>query len=375
MPKFVGKNKYAKLVINNLQKTPLDEFATMVVHGRCDEFLALVMKYLELEIPPFTLMRRVVVEYKVEKKSLQVVAVDIDETPATIFYAIEYGDNYLEEEPFVFDVVGDTFNSDINLYPMGHYKEQPFTINVSFNTGSDHQIVYDCVYNLEFGWNIQIVQLEQLINIIEVDYEAYYTTTDTSNETQPQRKSKDTVQTITTDTSKWHSVVPREDCPHVNDFIKNYEGITNGFKNNSCKTCGDKSENWYCLTCGDVLCSRYVQGHALKHFEDSGHAILVSFSDLSNWCYLCQDYISDIKIRPALFLLHKAKFGEPHPKDLDNQDQVISRFFCNQCMKPIDNVVYHCKVCDDYDLCKTCFKKEEYKEPHTLLHDVEKKTL
>jgi len=366
MPKFVGKNKFAKLVINNLQLTPLDDLSSFVVHGKCDEFLTLVMKYLELEIPPFTLRRRVVVEYKKEKNVLQVLGIDIDETPASIFYAVEIGETYLEAEPFFFDnLEGEEFNSDIVLYPMGHYKEQPFSINVTFNTSEDRQLLYECIYNLEFGWNVQNIPIEEKIEIIEVDYEAFNTTIDTSID-NTKMKNKENINND--DKSKWHSVVPREDCPHVEKFLKDSEGISVGLKTNKCNTCGDSTENWYCLTCGGVFCSRYVKGHGLAHYEETGHALLMSFSDLSTWCYKCEDYISDYQLSPALFLLHLSKFGVAHPHD--HKNQFVSSFLCNICKQIITDTAYHCTECEDYDLCSTCHSKGTFNEPHNENHDL-----
>ena len=54
-----------------------------------------------------------------------------------------------------------------------------------------------------------------------------------------------------------------------------------------CLTCGNKGENWLCLVCSDVYCSRYVKEHMVKHHEDTRHAVTLSFSDLSFWCYEC----------------------------------------------------------------------------------------
>ena len=81
-------------------------------------------------------------------------------------------------------------------------------------------------------------------------------------------------------------------------------------------------ENWLCLECGVVRCSRYCLGHALQHWQETcrikadddgaaaagegeeeggsvpqdhnmdGHCLAVSVSDLSLWCHVCQSYIS-----------------------------------------------------------------------------------
>lgn len=43
--------KGGKLVIVNLQKTPLDYAAALVIHGKCDDVMRLVMKKMQLQIP------------------------------------------------------------------------------------------------------------------------------------------------------------------------------------------------------------------------------------------------------------------------------------------------------------------------------------
>ena len=54
MPRMTA-DKVGKLVIVNLQKTPLDAYAALVIHGKCDEVMNLVMKKLQLEIPEWRL--------------------------------------------------------------------------------------------------------------------------------------------------------------------------------------------------------------------------------------------------------------------------------------------------------------------------------
>lgn len=91
------------------------------------------------------------------------------------------------------------------------------------------------------------------------------------------------------------AVAPIEDCPHVtshvnkNEILKNVEGITK----RGCMACNDTTENWLCLGCGSVLCSRYIKGHMAEHNQNSKHAIALSFADLSYWCYECSAYILD----------------------------------------------------------------------------------
>ncbi len=61
MPEIVGKNKKNKknLVIVNLQKTPLDNLATMVIHAFTDTVMEKLMEKLKIQIPAFILQRYV----------------------------------------------------------------------------------------------------------------------------------------------------------------------------------------------------------------------------------------------------------------------------------------------------------------------------
>ena len=54
---IVGKKKNQRLVIVNLQTTPLDNLAAMRVFAKCDDFTRLLMGKLGLEIPKFELKR------------------------------------------------------------------------------------------------------------------------------------------------------------------------------------------------------------------------------------------------------------------------------------------------------------------------------
>ncbi len=40
-----------------------------------------------------------------------------------------------------------------------------------------------------------------------------------------------------------------------------------------------------------VLCGRYVNQHMVTHRQESGHPIVLSFADLSVWCYACESYV------------------------------------------------------------------------------------
>ena len=79
-------------------------------------------------------------------------------------------------------------------------------------------------------------------------------------------------------------------------------------------------ENWICLQCGVVRCSRYVNGHGIAHYKDTlecdpgedraGHCVGVSLADLSVWCHACQAYLEDPVVHGLVRTLEVLKFAD-----------------------------------------------------------------
>lgn len=91
-------------------------------------------------------------------------------------------------------------------------------------------------------------------------------------------------------------IEPKKDCPHFR--AQHYENVRQElekcqkqFFELACKSCKNIGENWICLECVQVFCSRYVKGHMMLHNEETKHPIALSFSDASFWCYDCESYI------------------------------------------------------------------------------------
>lgn len=108
------------------------------------------------------------------------------------------------------------------------------------------------------------------------------------------------------------AVHPKDDCPHVGEL--DVSGFSNklveALLNVPCKDCQDTSENWVCLHCEDSYCSRYVGGHMAAHNENTGHAVALSLSDASVWCYSCDSYITSPEIAQLTKKLGNIKFPE-----------------------------------------------------------------
>jgi mono-ADP-ribosyltransferase sirtuin 6 len=133
IPEMVGKRRRrgAKLVICNLQATPLDGMAELRVYAKTDELMVRVMRELELEIPAFVLERRlgVTVERPGQKMRVRVEGVDVDGTPVSFLRSVRLANNrrVLKAEPFVFDLKGNAADEGLGLTLdlgfMGHYGE------------------------------------------------------------------------------------------------------------------------------------------------------------------------------------------------------------------------------------------------------------
>jgi len=110
------------------------------------------------------------------------------------------------------------------------------------------------------------------------------------------------------------AVVPLEWCPHL-EFPNALNPVPGGQIDvaKPCADCGDASENWLCLSCFSVHCGRFVQEHAVVHGAGSEHPLVLSFSDLSVWCYVCDSYVHHEVLLEAKTAAHFNKFGFKPP--------------------------------------------------------------
>lgn len=73
-----------------------------------------------------------------------------------------------------------------------------------------------------------------------------------------------------------------------------------------CRECTTTESVWACLKCSHVACGRYIEDHALKHFEETGHPLAMEVWDLYVFCYLCKDYVLNDNPEGDLKLLRSA---------------------------------------------------------------------
>lgn len=85
---------------------------------------------------------------------------------------------------------------------------------------------------------------------------------------------------------------PIKECPHcLPENISPIEDFKDLTVTTPCQNCDHKKENWVCLKCRAIMCSRYVKSHMVEHYEKEKHPIALSFADFSFWCYECDSYV------------------------------------------------------------------------------------
>ncbi|XP_075395011.1 protein deacetylase HDAC6 [Tenrec ecaudatus] len=115
-----------------------------------------------------------------------------------------------------------------------------------------------------------------------------------------------------TDEATFWAVTPLPWCPHLTEVSP--IPATGLDVTQPCGVCGTLQENWVCLSCYQVCCSRYVKAHMIRHHEETGHPLVLSFIDMSTWCYHCQAYVHHQTLIDVKNAVYQNKFGEDMPQ-------------------------------------------------------------
>lgn len=170
IPERVMKRRQ-RLVICNLQKTPLNSGCAMELHAQIDEVMTGVMKRMGLDIPKFTLKRRLALD--ISGKMITFQGLDIArETPYSFLSKIdvkltqsENGKNIckeftLKEEPHTIEIPTNMKMTSVSVNAVldfqGHYNESNATLSVkTLKTG---RTIFILCYDFdEKVWNVQQV--------------------------------------------------------------------------------------------------------------------------------------------------------------------------------------------------------------------------
>jgi mono-ADP-ribosyltransferase sirtuin 6 len=165
VPATVCKKRKARLVICNLQETPLDYLSDEIrVHAKTDDLMVRVMADLGISIPSFILHRRMRIEFDGclgDRPQLTVYGVDVDGTPVTFLRTVRLVNNrrVARSEPFRFDFrerVEPGTELTLELEFMGHYNEPDLEIVYSLADGGTKKTLYLLDYNPVTGvWELE----------------------------------------------------------------------------------------------------------------------------------------------------------------------------------------------------------------------------
>jgi len=168
LPKIVGKR--GRLVIVNLQSTPLDDLAALRINAKTDDVMTAVMAKLGMEIPPFRLSRYLRVssslgdgkESKDQKSDdirLLVEGVAVDGVPFSLFKNVEISfptaklSKTLKTEPFALRVPLTTLSkckeatANLQLSFFGHYGEPTCVVPHALSLDKTDSKTYRMVFN------------------------------------------------------------------------------------------------------------------------------------------------------------------------------------------------------------------------------------
>lgn len=67
--------------------------------------------------------------------------------------------------------------------------------------------------------------------------------------------------------------------------------VNHPIESSTCNTCQTTNELWLCVVCGDIGCGRYSNGHAIQHYQLTGHNYAQELSTQRVWDYINDCYV------------------------------------------------------------------------------------
>ncbi|RWA12534.1 hypothetical protein EKO27_g2579 [Xylaria grammica] len=167
IPETVGRRRGAKLVICNLQSTPIDRLSDIRVFSKTDNLMSRVMAKLGLPISSFILRRRLTIRMETgedKRQQLVVQGIDVDGTPATFLQSVrlDYNRRVVRSEPFVISLrslPGPGTQMKLELEFMGHYSEPNLEVEYTYGGEGKTESHYLLEYNPSDG-NWAVTQSE-----------------------------------------------------------------------------------------------------------------------------------------------------------------------------------------------------------------------
>eukprot|EP00429_Kryptoperidinium_foliaceum_P088024 CAMPEP_0176188538 /NCGR_PEP_ID=MMETSP0121_2-20121125/2966_1 /TAXON_ID=160619 /ORGANISM="Kryptoperidinium foliaceum, Strain CCMP 1326" /LENGTH=548 /DNA_ID=CAMNT_0017527115 /DNA_START=30 /DNA_END=1676 /DNA_ORIENTATION=+ len=313
------KRRGGKLAIVNLQRTKQDAQADLRAFCGTDDFVRGLMAELATPIPPFRL-RRALALWRTPQ-SVHCAALDPEDlAPATLIRrcVLEVNCTPLGEaqggpEQVILSVpgsIGCSSSIDARIEFYRHYGEPDAVLQLPQDVQLRHFTI-SIDPRSDKAWAVDVADSGKVPSPDDILPGKGGAMT---ARVAPSPPSAPAGGMGSVDTSGWFAVQPVDDCPHTWTDVGACDKLCVDL-NRACGTCGNVGENMLCLSCHKVFCGRHVQQHMLAHHEETGHAIVCGFCDLSFWCYKCDEYIvpQNPALAPFYLGMHTAKFGAPPP--------------------------------------------------------------
>lgn len=367
LPRETKRKNGGKIVIVNLQRTPLDGDCDIRFHCKINDFFECLFQKLGWTVPDWCYRRQVSILAQDQQNSSESIRFCATQpytsTPSSAFGKISLlatpanassPSTVLEEKDFTKDAsamndICPTFtlakksaasSSPVFTFSCESFfmkeRNEPGKILIPFNPATTRAATYIITTswspkeNKFSSWNIEHIDSishdqSEIRSVASLKYYPNFARGLGETRVQGIRSSnasgKDDKSKNQQDFTGWFAITPLSDCIHTKD-VRFADGCVFDL-NRACEdpTCKHVGENMMCFTCGAVFCGRHAKGHMLKHFEETNHSIVCAFqTDLSCWCYSCEAYIneSNPKITPLHRLLYAAKFGSEDPQVMIN---------------------------------------------------------
>jgi len=155
LPKITHQ-KGGKLVVCNLQVTPLDSDCDLRIFAKSDDFMKYLMEELQISIPHFILRRHILIKNG-NDSIVKIEGIDVDGTPISLFKGV-----YINNQKAVFDNVNthylkmqDVDKVKIKVEFVGHYFEPDLEIDyVLSNKPTNYELNYDFRFRT---WDVKII--------------------------------------------------------------------------------------------------------------------------------------------------------------------------------------------------------------------------
>jgi NAD-dependent SIR2 family protein deacetylase len=159
MPDETVKNG-GRIVIVNLQKTPLDEVASMLIHSKIEDVMTKLMQKLNLEIPKWQIIRRIKVSY-FSKEAIKIKPVDEKGSEYSFIKTLKLNKKEIKD-PYKIETsaLGKEFQMDLEFH--GYYDEPNVKLTIPSENISN--LIYILTYDpYERKWT-DILKMEDLDN-------------------------------------------------------------------------------------------------------------------------------------------------------------------------------------------------------------------